>query len=32
MAWYTDLFCRIGFSDKSYNDLYEVEDDLDTAK
>ena len=31
MAWYTDLFCRIDFSDKSYNDLCEVEDDLDTA-
>lgn len=32
MAWYTDLFCRIVFNDKSYNDLCEVEDDLDTAK
>lgn len=31
MAWYTDLFCKITFNGKSYNDLYDVEDELDTT-
>ena len=29
MGWSTDLFCNIHFNRKSYNSLYEVENDLE---
>ena len=29
MAWYTDLFCRVSFRGKTYNDIQDVCDDLD---
>ena len=30
MAWYTDLFCRVSFRGKTYNDIQDVCDDLDS--
>ena len=33
MGWQTDLFCNITFDRKTYNDIYEVESDIeDTEK
>lgn len=32
MGWQTDLVCRISFDNKTYNDLYEVEEDIATNK
>lgn len=32
MGWQTDLVCRISFNRKSYNNLYEVEEDIETNK
>ena len=32
MGWSTELFCSISFNRKSYNSLYEVEEDIEEAK
>lgn len=32
MGWSTTLFCNIEFNRKSYNSLYEVEEDIETTK
>lgn len=29
MSWSTDLFCNIAFNRKTYNTIYEVQDDID---
>lgn len=32
MGWSTELFCNISFNRKTYNSLYEVEEDIEEAK
>lgn len=32
MGWSTDLFCNISFNKKTYNSLYEVENDIEECK
>ena len=32
MAWYTDLFCRVSFRGKTYNDIHKDDNFVDTER